>query len=191
MKHKTKIKISPTVPIFWGLAALMRTWTWVMVVGAALAIHEAGHVAAMKASGASIAGVRIRATGLEIERGRGLTSYLRDAAISAAGPIISIAAGAITLPMGGAAAQFGTASLWLGALNALPVTGLDGGAALTSLLERKTTPQRAGAIMRVTSIAFTVALWLVAVWLMLATGGSASLFALSAVLFLEQLDVRK
>ena len=153
---------------------------------AALAVHEAAHLAAMKRRGMKPAAVRMLPAGLEIARGGGEASYRADAAVSLAGPAASVATGAAGLAFGGVFRVYGILSVILGVFNALPVYGLDGGYALRSLLYARMPPDRAEAVSRGVSLAITFIIWVASVWIMLVTGGSFTLFAVSCALFAAQ-----
>ena len=180
-----KLSISPFAPICWACAALMMPPERTLCFAAALAVHEAAHLCVMKAFGICVDEVRVRAAGLEIIRGGGATSYVRDAAVSLAGPAASAISGWAGLAAGGVFGIYGILSLILGAFNALPVCGLDGGYAFRSLLSAVMPPERADQIARAVSFAFVAALWAAGVYVMLADGGF-SLFLISCTLFVSQ-----
>ena len=184
MKQKTKITFSPAFFVCWGCAVLLEPNVWLGCIAGAMAWHEAGHLLLIYATGGGINGLRFRAAGLEIVRAAGLRSYLADAAVSLAGPIFSII-GALSLALSGHWRFFGAASLMLGLLNLLPIRGLDGGEGLFALLCLPLGPERAGRILRGLSLIFAVLLWMLAVWIMLVTGGNFSLFVLSVFLFVS------
>ena len=184
MKRKgkaAKFGVSPAAPVIWAAAAAAEPDVWLLCVAAALAAHEAAHLCAMLILRVPVKSVRVRAAGLEISRGAYL-SYRKDIAVSLAGPLISLAAGAAALPAGGAVRFFGASSLALGVLNLLPVAGLDGGEALYSALCAALGPGRAWRITRGVSTAFCILIWIFSVWLFM-FAGNFSLFLLSAVLF--------
>ena len=184
MQTKPKLTFSPGFFIFWTAMILLEPCVWLGYIAGAMALHEAGHLIAIAAVGGGIRRVRFCASGIEIERSRPLGSYPADAAVSRAGPTLSLigAAGLILSPTG--ARFFGAASLMLGTVNLLPIRHLDGGEALYALLCLKN-QDRAQQILRALSVIFSVMLWMAAVWIMLITGGNFSLFALSATLFLS------
>ena len=183
---KPKITVSPLAPVCWAAASMMMPVGQLVSFAAALAVHEAGHIAAIKLCGAGITAVRVRPAGLELARDGSPTSYAADAAISLAGPAASILTGAACLATGGVLRLYGVLSMILGLFNALPVIGLDGGAALTAALACRLAPDTAGRIARAVSMTVTVILWVASVGIMLTTGGSFTLFAVSCLLFASQ-----
>ena len=181
-----RFSVSPAAPVCWAGAAMIMPPAQLVCFAAAIAIHEAGHLLAIKATGGRVTAVRIRPAGLEIERGGRASSYAADAAVSIAGPAASVATAAAGFALGGVFRLYGTLSAILGVFNALPIEGLDGGYALKALLLARLTPEKASAVSRAVSMAFTLALWVASVWVMLMTGGNASLFIISCALFFAQ-----
>lgn len=183
MQTKPKITISPGFFVFWTAMILLEPCVWLGYIAAAMAWHEAGHLICILLTGCGIDRIRFCASGVEIERRQRLNSYPADLAIALSGPICSLIGGAGLLCTPTGVRFFGAASLMLGILNALPIGGLDGGAAAYALICIFANEERARRISRALSLIFCVMLWMAAVWIMLMTGGNFSLFALSAVLF--------
>ena len=183
---KVKFSISPFAPICWAGAAVMMTPERYACFAAALAVHEAAHLAAMKARGVGVTAVRVCPAGLEITRGDGGSSYAADAAVSLSGPAASVVTGGACIAAGGLFRVYGIFSLILGVLNALPIYGLDGGYALRSILLGRISAERAERASRAVSLAATFVMWVFSVWIMLVTDGSFTLFALSCALFAAQ-----
>ncbi len=183
---RVKLSVSPAALLLWAGAALVMPPGRLLSLAAAIAAHEAAHLCAMAAFGIPVRELRIRAAGLEIEHGTGVSSYSHDAAVSLAGPAASLALGALCIFAGGAARGFGLPSAILGGFNALPIRGLDGGNALGSLLAGRLPPDRAERISRAVSFAVTLILWAFSVYILLTTGGNFTPFAVSCVLFASQ-----
>lgn len=183
MQQKPKITFTPAFFVCWGALVLLEPGGWIVGVGCAMALHEAGHLIALYATGGGMCGVRFRLAGMEMLRAPGLRSYLSDAAVSLCGPACSLI-GALGLLCPTPRMQtFAAASLLLGLLNILPIRTLDGGEALYALLCRRTGPERAARTARRVSFLFVIPLWMLAVWIMLMTGGNFSLFVLTVCLF--------
>ena len=184
MKIKNfKISASPAVPLFWAALIVSLPASRLICTAAALVLHEAAHLCAMAALGVGAEGIRLTPAGIEIRRAGRLTSYAADACVSLPGPAVSLAAGAAALAFGWGPPFFAAASLALGAVNLLPVRGLDGGEALSAALSALLSPEKARAIVRPLSAAVSLAVWVAAVYVLLATSGNFSLFILSAALF--------
>ena len=96
------------------------------------ALHELGHLWALKLLRVPVKGIRITAVGAEIMMD-GELSYWGELFAALAGPAVNLllAAALCRLPGGGMAAGL---NLVLACFNLLPVRGLDGGRALQCLL---------------------------------------------------------
>ena len=184
MQTKPKLTFSPGFFLFWSAMILLEPCVWLGYIAAAMALHEAGHLIAILLVGGGVLRVRFCAAGVEIERKRALGSYLTDAAVALSGPLTSFVGAAGLMLSGVEARFFGAASLMLGLVNILPIRTLDGGEAVYALLCRWN-EERAPRIADALSLVFCVMLWMLAVWIMLITGGNFSLFALSVLLFLS------
>lgn len=183
---RTGFSLSPAVPLCWFCAAIIMPPAQLVCFALAIAVHEAAHLAAMRLLGISVLQIRVLPAGLEISRGGELTSYGADAAVSLAGPAASVVTGAACLAFGGWFRLYGILSLILGTFNALPILGLDGGAALLAFLSARLPPEKAKRFSNAVSMSLTVALWTASVWIMLVTDGNASLFVISCLLFFSQ-----
>ncbi len=183
MQTKPKITFTPAFFVCWGGLILLEPSIWLGCVAAAMALHETGHLVAIALVGGGVREIRFRAAGMEILRAPGLHSYRADAAVSLAGPICSLIGGTALFSGRTGVAFFGAASLLLGVLNSLPIRTLDGGEALFALLCARRSPESAVRMARVISFLFIIPLWMIAVWIMLITGGNFSLFVLSVCLF--------
>ncbi len=183
MQTKPKITFTPAFFVCWGGLILFEPNVWIVCVAGAMAWHEAGHLVAIALVGGGVREIRFCAAGMEILRAPGLRSYRADAAVSLCGPICSLI-GALGLICPATELRFfGAASLLLGVLNILPIRTLDGGEALFALLSALTSPESAIRTARIISFLFIIPLWMLAVWIMLMTGGNFSLFVLSVCLF--------
>lgn len=117
--------------LFWDRSG---TALWVLL-GAA--VHELGHIAAIRACGQKISAFELRPFAAKIRKERG--SPLREMLISAAGPLAGLLLAALLTALGqrrGAAA-----SLALTVFNLLPVYPLDGWRLLDLTLTRFASPQ--------------------------------------------------
>ena len=129
-----KLTVRPGFPLF--AAALTVTFGTELMLPTVLAaaVHEAGHILAIIILGGSIRSVAATAGGLEIRYGGDLT-MLREAVIALAGPAAGVffAFWAAHLTRGGEVITLyraAGASMALSLINLLPVSVLDGGAAL-------------------------------------------------------------
>jgi len=154
----------------------------------AAAAHEAGHLAALRLTGARLVGIEAGFGGARI-RYRGRIGLRRQAAVAAAGP----AAGALlALPLarlGGAfACTVAGVSAALSVYNLLPVSVTDGGVILRCLAEA------AGlAAERVSAAADAVlcgGLVLAGTLVLFTTGGGLTLILFGVVLWTESCKIR-
>ena len=121
------------------LAASLRLLFWAAV---AAAVHELGHVAAVRALGGRVGSFRLTGVGAVIQpRRERMFSYGEECLVALAGPAASVllAIGAATWGrhFGGADAYLLTGvSLALGVFNLLPIGPLDGGRILRAVASR-------------------------------------------------------
>ena len=119
------------------LAASVRFLLWVAV---AVAVHEAGHILAIRALGGRIESLRLTGVGAVLRTRRaGLCSYREECLVALAGPLASLllalGAGTWARVFGGADAYLLTGiSLAQGVFNLLPAGPLDGGRVLRRVL---------------------------------------------------------
>ncbi len=128
----------------------------------------------------SLFGAEIRSVPTEI-------SFLRMAALHAAGPCMNLLTAALMLllaPHRPTAVFFACCSVTLAVLNLLPIRTLDGGCIAAALLFHMI-PQKADRILTVLSAAALFLLWLAAAYLLLLCGGNVSLLLFCMVLFKE------
>ncbi|MBR6914982.1 MAG: site-2 protease family protein [Clostridia bacterium] len=153
-----------------------------LAVGAALLVHETAHFLTAAALGVKLSSVRLGAWGINTVFDYSSASAGREIAVLLSGPAANIAAAlaVIKTPLtdvpGGV--YFVLTSFALGAVNLLPVRGLDGGAILSAAVGRFVLPDRAWRICTVTSRVFSFAFWGIAVAVQ-AAGFSWSLLLLS------------
>lgn len=144
------------------LTALTRDARWMLLLWLAAALHEGGHLLALRLFGGQAAQLRFRLSGLEIRyRGAGL-SYGRETAVALAGPAANLlwAAGISLANRGWQAPMlhlFCGCHLALALFNLLPALPLDGGRALSCLLCSRW-PQRGEGIVRIVSGGIALAL---------------------------------
>ncbi len=190
MKQKTKRGVAVSsgpagfLPFFlsFALVASLGGPVYPIAVGAALLVHEAAHLLTAAALGAPLSSVRVGAWGVRTAFDYSAVSAGREIAVLVSGPTANIAAALalIKTPLtdvpGGV--YFVLSSFALGAVNLLPVSGLDGGAILSAAVGRFVLPDRAWRICRAVSRVFTFLFWGVAAVVQTA-GFSWSLLLLS------------
>ncbi|HCW80761.1 MAG TPA: peptidase M50 [Ruminococcaceae bacterium] len=147
------------------------------------ALHEAAHLAAMKAVGEFPREICFTPFGIDIINGSSIgKSYKHDAVVSLAGPLANLAAVAVCLPVCGKQSFMfvGNAALFL--LNILPIVPLDGGQALVFLLCLRMEPAKAEKIVSVISLIFLLPLAIVGFLLLLRSKWNFTLLAAACYL---------
>ena len=173
----------------WG-----RVWPW-LVVCVAAALHELGHLAAARAVGGRIRGLRLERVGARVELG-GLLSYGGEALVALGGPLANVLSAAVALPMGhrsggeGGWLLFAAASLVLGGVNLLPVGTLDGGRVLRCAVARRWGEGAADSVSGAVTGVCLMGLWLLAAYALLRWAQMLSLFIFSFCLLLRSLEGR-
>lgn len=144
----------------------------VLLAYAALAVHEAGHVAAARLMNMRVGRIELAPYGgtAHIDDAFELLPS-RELAIAAAGPAVSIAVSLITLglaqlfPMDQAlAGAFVQAGFGIGLVNLLPGLPLDGGRMLRALLAKKLGIRRATTICAFAGLAIGALLITLSIW---------------------------
>lgn len=157
--------------MLWGVLAAM--------------IHESGHIAAMffipchapREVSVTPFGMRIERSPLS-EFGRG------NVFILAAGSGMNFLSAAVTF---GFLPEFATVSLVLGALNLLPVEGMDGGGVLRHILTKCFTGKTAGHVLDVISWMTLAAMFVLGIFVLISTGYNFTLIGVSLLLALTRL----
>ena len=154
-----------------------------IAVGASLLIHEGAHVLTAAATGVPLSSARIGAWGINTDFDYSNVSAGAEITVLLSGPAANLIAAftlagtSLTALKGGA--YFILSSFALGAVNLLPVDGLDGGAALAALIGRFAFPDRTWRICTYTSRFFSFAFWVVSVFVQAISGFSWSFLLLS------------
>lgn len=182
------------VQVSWGffasvlLAAAISPAEIVVSVLLAAAIHECGHLLALRAFSVPIDGFRLTALGAVLyARGAQRLSYRRELLAVLAGPAINLLCGAVTAAL---SLRFGWfdglvfagAHIILCAYNLLPIPPLDGGRALTLIVSYFFGPMIGDALGGIVGAVCALVLTLGGVWLYIRTG--AGFFVLFASLTL-------
>ena len=123
-----RIRISPGFCLLTGWFTAVNGWKLLAAVLGATVLHELGHWAALRLTGAEIRGLRIGVLGAVLETDSAGLSYGQELVVLLTGPGANLL-GALVLAGLGAETAAG-AQLVLGGFNLLPVRPLDGGRAL-------------------------------------------------------------
>lgn len=152
---------------------------------AAVLLHELSHVAALRCRGVKHIRLAASPTGLRIYYPGAALSFCSKLAVSLAGCASNLIAAAVSIPVG--AFRFAAINTALAVFNLLPIAGLDGGEALSTVFERCADPSRAYAASRVISLVFAAALWIGAVFVSLRIFPSPEILLVSSILFSREL----
>lgn len=158
-------------------------------VFAAVLIHGAGHVLAAACAGVRFRRLRLTATGFRLMASGGFSSYRAEALTALGGPLFNIASALIAAHLCRTGEAFTLLSLYLGALNLLPIRGFDGASILTCLLcghhppIPSCLPHTAERVVGVLSGLGLLLLWMISVYLLLRCGSALSLYVFCLQLF--------
>lgn len=184
MKKRLKIRLSFfAVLLLLSLAVTAPHYFPALIVTAAL--HELGHFTVAKIRKIHIGDMRLGIFGASITPSGMLFSYTDEIILCLGGPLFNFASAIIAVKLFGVSptSLFVMSSLALGAVNLLPVSGLDGGRMLCALLHRFLSPSAARAVTGIISFVFIFALWCISLYLLMRAGASLPLFVFSVALF--------
>ena len=151
------------------LAASLRLLFWAAV---AAAVHELGHVAAVRALGGRVGSFRLTGVGAVIQpRRERMFSYGEECLVALAGPaasvLLAIGAAAWGRHFGGADAYLLTGvSLALGVFNLLPIGPLDGGRILRAVASRWAGPDAGDRVCGLLTQVLAAGLAALGVWVL-------------------------
>ena len=152
-------------------------------------IHEAGHLLFSKLVGAEMKCFRIRTLRLCLSYDCSSLTYPRELLVDFGGILFNLASALIValIPVffGGVSDFFIICNVSLALMNLYPVSVLDGGNIVKTVLLMITTEERAQEIFRIVSFVFALVLWLVAVYLQLVFSANISLLLISVFLLVE------
>ena len=152
-------------------------------------IHELGHIVFSRIAGAKIKKFRIGALHLSLSYDCSNLTYKREMLVQAGGIIFNVIFAALVylLPFfnGERSTFFIVCSLSLAIMNLYPVTILDGGGLLKSLLLQISSGDVAEKVTKTVSFICTVLMWLVAVYLQIIFASGFSIFFISVLLLVE------
>lgn len=182
------------------LAAIVSPVTIVLSVLAAAALHECGHLLALRAFHVPVEGLRLSAFGAVLyARGARRLSYGRELAVTLAGCGMNLACGFLTAALSlhyvwADGFAFAGAHILLCAFNLLPIPPLDGARALSLAVSALFGPLVGDAAAALVGVSVSVVLLGGAVFLYVQThGGALAVFAALALLAgaLRQLRLAK
>lgn len=152
----------------------------------AAVLHELGHVLCAILLNIPFSGLSLRPCGAVMTFDFSETTYFRELCVHLAGGGMGILSAVFALTVfGEAAVTFAGMSVCLTVTNLLPIEGFDGGGALYCLFAMFFSPNRAYTICRAVSIAATLLLWTLVLWVELRVRVRAALllFVLYVMIF--------
>lgn len=185
-KSKLKIRLSFSGALM--VVALFFTHSYLSIAAIiASIIHELGHVAAAKLCQIPLKELRLGIFGASLTPAKAIYSYKKEILFAISGPLINIVSVIFIIlsfnTENSFLELFTEASLFLGILNLLPIIDFDGGRILFCLISYKFSPKIAFTILKTTSFAFILTLWIFSVYLLLRLSSTLSLFVFSVFLF--------
>ena len=169
------------------LAAIVSPLTIVLSILLAAALHECGHLLALRAFHVPIEGLRLSAFGAVLHaRGAQRLSYGRELVVTLAGCGMNLVCGVLT-----ACFVFAGAHILLCAFNLLPIPPLDGSHALNLVVSALFGPLVGDAVAALAGVLCSLALLGGAVYLYVQTrGGALVIFAALALLLSALKELR-
>lgn len=175
-----KIDIKFSAVLFAALLLLLDPTDTVIMISAAAAAHEAGHIAAMYLCGIRPKSITVYPFGADIATGESLSSYRTDMLVAAAGCAVNLVLAAVTFF---AAPSFAICCAVLAALNLLPIKTLDGGRIVECALLMHFSEEETARAVYVLSFIFIFLLWVASVYLLLFYPFNPTLFFICVYLF--------
>lgn len=173
--NKPPVRISGSFLLLAAWFAMECGWRPLLLVLAAAALHEMGHLLALRLCGAPVRGMRISALGAVMDVGWERLGYGQELLAVLAGPLANLLwALLLLLPARETPWLYAAigAHLVLGAFNLLPIRPLDGGQALELLASWRLDPERGERIARLSGVICAGALSVGLIWLMHTSGGN-------------------
>lgn len=183
---KPKIDLSLSTLLYLASTALIYGFSYVFAIFSASALHELGHIAAIRLMKGKILGISIRPFGAVINRGENLTSYKGDVIISLAGPFVNVVCFLICLLCKRLGA-FASASLILAMINLIPSKPLDGYCAIRAACLSLFSPSVSERICRVLSMVILSFIWVFAVYMIIYANFNIYLLIMVTFLMCETL----
>lgn len=152
-------------------------------------IHELGHILFAHMTGAKIKKMRGGVFHLSISYDTNELSYGREALVCLGGIIFNLTVALLTFLLNtknnDTLSTFFVLNVSLALMNLYPVSILDGGGILKSLLLIKIREDVAEKICFAVSFVFAILLWLIAVYLQIVISANVSLFLISVLLLIQ------
>lgn len=152
-------------------------------------IHEAGHLVFAKITGTSVKKMKASSFKLCIHYDTSKISYKKELLVCMGGIIFNVFFAVVPylafFKITDTVSFFSICNLSLAIMNLCPVDTLDGGGILKSLLKCLIDETKAERLCKSLSFLFTIAMWLLAVYIQLIFNSSISFLAISIMLLIK------
>ena len=188
MKRSLFFKIRVSFFALLMIIALILTGSGISLAALlAATIHEFGHILIAKILKTDLGELKLGIFGASLSIESSMTSYKNEMAIAFGGPLANLLCALLASRFYSAEnvflQGFFICSIFLAALNLLPIIDLDGGRILLCLLSLIVPCYTALRILKICSLIIVFSLWCLSVYLLLRLGASLSLFIFSSALF--------
>ena len=188
MKRSLFFKIRVSFFALLMIIALILTGSGISLAALlAATIHELGHILVAKILNTDLGELKLGIFGASLSIESSMTSYKNEMAIAFGGPLANLLCALLASHFYSGEnvflQGFFICSIFLAALNLLPIIDLDGGRILLCLLSLIVPCYTALRILKICSLIVVFSLWCLSVYLLLRLGASLSLFIFSSALF--------
>ena len=162
--------------------------TEIIIFAVAVVLHECGHIIAAGLLGAKLVSIRSGGIGAVMSYDFSVCSYVREAVVHLAGPLLSLlSAIAVGMMYGNQAYYLCGVSATLAIVNLLPIRGFDGGGVMKCILSRFLMPDTAWRICRVLSAGGIIILWMAVLWIEMRCNGNLALIVFVLFIMMGQI----
>lgn len=192
-----RIYISSEAAALFALLLIIEDSQYPVLLMLAALIHECGHVVAALICGASFRFGGAGLAGVSIEYNCLNLTFLKEIIIAVSGALANVIAAVILDILNkkcfgnSSLAFFAACNFILGFINIIPVKAFDGGAILKCALLIVFNENIAEKIYIIITSAFSVILWVFAIYIQLILGGNLSLLLISIYILTESFSLEK
>ena len=182
-----RITVRPSALAVWVCFAVFEPTIHTALLFLVMALHECGHLLALKLCGAKVVRMTVSAFGAEIRYRMPFGSVLGRTAVALGGVLLNLLCGGVFLffwkdPL---CLYVSVASFVLAFLNLLPVKGLDGGRALEEVLSHFAELDTVDTVVRRSSYVCLILLLVLSVLVLMESGFNFSLLLFTLYLSLS------